>query len=127
MKDSGLVRVLVVDDEEAIRTSLAEYLEDMGFEAEGAGSAEDALKRIKRRAPDVAIVDMRLPGLDGNGLIQRAHRMRPDIRFLVFTGSTDYQLPEELKRLGVGQRDVLHKPLADLELMIAAIRRLCSR
>ena len=74
---ASAVRVLVVDDESCIRNSLVNYLEDRGCKVVSAESAEEALETLRTEAVDVAIVDIRLPGMDGNGLIFAAHEMLP--------------------------------------------------
>ena len=94
---SSQTRVLVVDDEPAIRNSLVEFLKDCQFDVSAAGSAEGALDLIARIPIDVALVDIRLPRLDGESLILQAHLLRPHMRFLIHTGSMAYKLSDELK------------------------------
>jgi DNA-binding NtrC family response regulator len=120
-------RVLVVDDEPAIRNSLVEFLEDCQFELYAADSAENALDLLARVPIDVAIVDIRLPKLDGDSLIIKAHLLRPQMRFLIHTGSVEYKLPEELRRLGVTSEHVFHKPQMDLSVFETAINQLILR
>ena len=69
-----------------------------------------------------AIVDMRLPGMDGNDFIERAHEMDSKLGFLVFTGSVNYQLPERLLRLGVGEAQMFVKPLGDVAPLTTALK-----
>jgi CheY-like chemotaxis protein len=70
---SSQTRVLVVDDEPSIRNSLVEFLQDFQFDVLSADSAEGALDLIARLPIDVAVVDIRLPRLDGDSLILQAH------------------------------------------------------
>ena len=74
------IRVLVVDDEEMILLNLAVFLEDDGFTVFSASSGEAALELLSRETVDVAIVDIRLPGMDGNTLILEAHKLYPETR-----------------------------------------------
>jgi two-component system, OmpR family, response regulator len=115
-------RILVVDDEESIRRSLRTYLEDEGFEVVTAGSGERGLEILARGAADVAIVDIRLPGMDGNVFMERAQAVRPGIAFLICTGSVGYTPPEKVQALGIGDRDIFQKPLNDMALLAAAVR-----
>ena len=72
------MRVLIIDDETSIRTSMGEFFEDFGFQVHTVGSAEAALAAIAEQDFDVAIVDIRLPGLDGDGLIIKGEKaIRP--------------------------------------------------
>lgn len=123
---SSQTRVLVVDDEPSIRNSLVEFLRDFQFDVLAAASAEGALDLIALNPVDVAVVDIRLPKLDGDSLIAQAHRLRPRMRFLVHTGSVDYQLTDELKTFGVTQEHVFSKPQADLSVFVNAISQLMS-
>ena len=122
----SLTRVLVVDDEPSIRNSLVEYLEDCQFEVSAADSAEGALELIARVPIDVALVDIRLPKLDGDSLILQAHQLRPRMRFLIHTGSVEYQLSDELNSCGVTQEHVFTKPQMDLTVFKNAICKLMS-
>jgi DNA-binding NtrC family response regulator len=124
MTDRLPIRVLVVDEEPSIRESLVEYLDDFDFDVSSAENAEDALELLARTPQDVAIVDLRLPGMSGETMIQRAHEMMPAMRFLIYTGSVGYHLSEELERIGMRSEDVFTKPLTDLSLLIKSIQKL---
>ena len=117
------LRVIVVDDEAVVRMSLAEYLEDSGFKVESAGSAEETFRILREKEVDVMIVDLRLPGIDGGSLIERAAEMQADMRFLIYTGSADFRLPQPLVRLGIDESDVFTKPVMDLGIVKDAILR----
>jgi DNA-binding NtrC family response regulator len=123
---SSQTRVLVVDDEPAIRNSLVEFLKDCQFDVSAADSAEGALDLIARIPIDVALVDIRLPKLDGDSLILQAHRLRPHMRFLIHTGSMAYKLSDELKTLGVTREHVFSKPQMDLTVFRDAIDKLMA-
>ena len=116
--------VLVVDDEGPIRSSLADFLEDDGFATLQAESAEKGLSLLESNPNlDAAVVDIRLPGEDGNAFILKAHAMRPHMKFIIYTGSTDYALPMAVKEVGVETAHVFHKPLQDITTLTTAIRR----
>lgn len=122
MSVTSQVRVLVIDDESSIRESLTEYLEDFDFNVTSAESAEEALGVLENTPHDIAIVDMRLPGMDGNAMILNAHSKCPDMRFLIHTGSVDYQLTQKLKNIGIRQEHIFLKPIPDLSIFVDAIR-----
>ena len=115
------MHVLVVDDEIMIRINLMAYLEDEGFDVQCAESGEDALELLRSQRFDVGIIDMRLPGMDGNAFILRAHALDAHMRFIIHTGSTEYSLPNELIELGLNSRDVLLKPIADMNILVEAV------
>jgi len=124
MTDSSILRVLVIDDEPTVRTSLAAFLEDQDFEVTVADSAEQALSLLHEAAQDVAVVDLRLPGMSGETLIQQAHLLQPALRFLIHTGSVSYRLSPALRRLGMRPSDIFQKPLNDLAQLVTGINRL---
>jgi len=122
------ITVLIVDDEVLLRNSLRDFFEDTGFAVLAANSAEDALQMLREGArPDVCTVDIRLPGMTGNQFIAEAHAFNPGLRFLVYTGSWNYELPEELNRLGLGPEQVFSKPCMDLDCILRAILKLLGR
>jgi DNA-binding NtrC family response regulator len=118
----GMIRVLIVEDEEMVRENLAAFFEDEGFAVFTAGTGEDALAALSSHAFDVGIVDMRLPGMDGNTLIVKAHELQPSMRFLIHTGSATYELPATLRVIGMTQDHVFKKPLADMAELARAAR-----
>ena len=119
------LRVLVVDDESGVAGSMQAYLEDEGMEVRSAGSAEDALELVRAGAAfDVCIMDMRLPGMDGDAAIRRLHRFRPRMQYIIHTGTAGYDLPEDLRAMGIGSDQLFMKPLPDMAPMVATIRSL---
>lgn len=122
------ITVLIVDDEVLLRNSLRDFFEDTGFAVVAANSGEDALQMLREGArPDVCTVDIRLPGMTGNQFIAEAHAFNPGLKFLVYTGSWNYELPEELNRLGLGPEQVFNKPCMDLDCILRAILNLLGR
>lgn len=114
-------RVLVVDDEVGLLHSLQAFLEDEDFETIGVMTGEEALKTLTRQEIDVAIMDMRLPGIDGNEVILKSHEMGLPTRFIIHTGSADYQLPQSLIDIGFDEKYIFLKPLSDLSVLSTAI------
>jgi len=121
MKNSE-VTILVLDDEELVRANIVAFLEDEGFTVIPAESGEEALEILKSRPVDVGIIDMRLPGIDGNTFILQAHALNPRMRFMIHTGSINYTLPRELHEIGVRAGDVFRKPETSLADMLGKIR-----
>lgn len=116
-------RVLVLDDEPNIRESLAEYLEDCGFDVLTAESGEQALSLPLLDEVAVALVDIRLGGMDGLAFIRRMHERLPGAACLIHTGSTDFQLDDGLRAIGVTEHDVFFKPVVDMRIFESAIRK----
>lgn len=118
-------KILIIDDEVSLLKSLIAFFEDEGFIVWGAESGETGLEILQNERMDAVIVDMRLPGIDGNETILRAHSQQPSLIFLIYTGSTDYQLPASLLALGITQDMVFSKPQPDLAVLTHAVRGYC--
>jgi CheY-like chemotaxis protein len=118
---AGPRHFLILDDEESIRQSIAAYMEDEGYIVFQAGSGEQALDIIRSHRIDEAVVDIRLPGMDGNAFMIEARKILPDIKFVVHTGSADYTPPDAVKALGITAEKVMIKPAGDLKILKNAL------
>jgi len=122
------INVLIVDDEAMLRHNLAAYLEDEGMSVTGVESYEAACELIQYPEQfDVCIMDMRLPGLDGNAAILALHPIYPNLRYIIHTGSVNYALPDALRRMGIQDEQVFAKPMADMGPMADTIKDLHKR
>jgi CheY-like chemotaxis protein len=124
MLNDSRIRILVVDDEPSICESLQDYLEDFGFNVLTANDADKALEILARESWDAAIIDMRLPGMNGDLLVQKARQLQPDLRFLIHTGSSNYHPSKELSDAGVGPEHIFIKPIPNLNLLKEAIEKI---
>lgn len=70
-------RILVVDDEEDVRTFVATVLQDTGFVVDCAADGYEALRKIEAGRPDLVVLDLMMPGLDGWGVLEQL-RLKPD-------------------------------------------------
>lgn len=113
---------LILDDEESIRQSIAAYMEDDGYLVFQAGSGEEALEIVMNNTIDEAVVDIRLPGIDGNTFMIEARKILPDIKFVIHTGSADYLPPPAVRALGVTTKRILIKPASDLSVLCRALK-----
>jgi DNA-binding NtrC family response regulator len=124
MSEKKKIRVLVVDDEVTIRESLKGFLEEYEYDVVAAGTAEESLAYISESEFSAAIIDLRLPRMNGETLIKRANQLRPEIRFIIHTGSIDYTLSKELISIGMSKEDVFYKPVHNLGLVVEGIKRI---
>lgn len=117
-------RVLVVDDEEPVRVALGRTLRRLGYEMLEANHGEVGLQMVTTRDPDVIILDLRMPGMDGHTFMQRlqaaGHRSPP--RVIVMSGQGNIE--DVIKILRWGAVDYLRKPWNLTELMSAVTRAL---
>ena len=113
--------ILVIDDEELIRETLAEYLTQQGYEVVACGSGEQGLAEASRRPFAIALCDMQLPGMDGLKVLDRLQQLSPETSVLLITAfATVENAVEAFQR---GAQDYLMKPIL-LEEVAGKIRRL---
>ena len=127
MSENKKNRILVVDDEVSIRESLKGFLEDHEYEVAAVGTAEEALTCIPNSEFSAAIVDLRLPRMNGETLIKRAIQLKPEMKFIIHTGSIDYDLSTELASIGMVKEDIFFKPVRNLSLIVEGIKRILDR
>ena len=119
------VQILLIDDEPDLPFIITAYLEDeTDFRVETAPTGEEALTVCDTLHPDICIVDMRLPGMTGNEFIQAAHQKIPQCRYIIHTGSLDYQIPSELRAIGIDESAILFKPVVGMVKYIEKIKEL---
>ncbi|MGE0813242.1 MAG: sigma-54-dependent transcriptional regulator [Vicinamibacterales bacterium] len=107
--------LLLVDDEDGLRTVTAERLADAGYTVTEASSGEQALEKLERFAFDVVISDLRLPGIDGREVLAEALQRYPGIVAIVVTGyGTVKDAVDAIKR---GAADFISKPFLFEELL----------
>jgi DNA-binding NtrC family response regulator len=114
------IRVMLVDDDDSFRDALAEELNQSGFHITTARSAEAALLEIETSGPDVAIVDLNLPGLSGQELIHEFKERLPSMELIVLTGHATVE--NAVRTLKDGVYDFLTKPCS-LDEIEAVVRR----
>lgn len=108
-------RLLVVDDEKPQLEALCTLLEDAGFVVNGFADPAVALKQLHTVTHDVLLTDLRLPGMDGIELIQKARQIDPDMSAVLMTGHGSIQSAVNAMKLGV--QDYILKPFKVSELM----------
>ena len=124
MSKEQLIRVLIIDDELSIRGSMAGYLDDCGFAVSLSDGTEKALRMASESTYDVAIVDLRLRGLSGDVFIVEASQICKDLKYIIHTGSVNYVLSDDLRKIGVKPEHIFRKPLDDLNVIVDAINQL---
>jgi DNA-binding response OmpR family regulator len=117
------IRVLVLDDEKMIAKMLRGCLLDEGFLVETASTGKEGLRLFSQEKFDAAIIDIRLPDMDGDDVIIQAHAIQPETKFLIHTGSLDYAPSEDLSSIGIRHEAIIHKPMLDIKEISRLIRK----
>ncbi len=116
-------RIALVDDDQNILTSVALALEAEGFDVDSYSDSEAALAGITRRKVDLAVLDIKMPRMDGIELLQKLRKQSP--LPVIFLTSKDDELDEALG-LGMGADDYITKPFSQ-RLLLARVRAVLRR
>lgn len=116
------IKVLLVDDEEDFVRTLAERLELRGEKLgpDIALDGETALRTVEKGIPDVMVLDLRMPGIDGLEVLKRTKEKYPNVQVIILTGHGSDRDEEEARRLGA--YDYLQKPVA-IDKLVEAIKK----
>jgi len=114
--------ILLVDDEEAIVTSVGWALEHSNFEVTTADNGQEAIVHLQRTPFDLVITDLMMPHVDGIAVLQRAKSLYPEIGVIILTGYGD--VDSAVQALKMGADDYLQKPCDVDDLLIKARRSL---
>ena len=119
--------ILVVDDEPAMRAGIARVLAAEGYQVLTAASGDEALGMMASRPVNLAILDMKMPGMDGVELLQAIGRDHPQTRVIMVTGYPDVEAAVACIKLGA--LDYLVKPLStgDFEALLEKTRNLLDQ
>src|SRR4030042_828674 len=112
-------KVLMVDDEEDFVNTLAERMRMRDLSPELALSGEQALERVEDDIPDVMVLDLKMPGIDGMEVLRRVRKAYPQVQVVILTGHGSEKDEAEARRLGAFA--YLQKPV-DMEKLIKTLR-----
>ena len=116
--------ILVVDDEKNIRSSLAGILKDEGYRVRGVASGEELLKQVAQAVPDLVVLDVWLPGMDGLQALEEVKRLHPELPVIMISGHSTVETAVRATKLGA--YDFVEKPLS-LEKTILTVRNALDR
>lgn len=117
--------LLIIDDDDVVRASLAAYLEDSGFNVLQANNGEQGLQVFEQKQPDLVICDLRMPQVGGLELIRQVTERAPQLPVIVLSGAG--VMNDAVEALRLGAADYLIKPLEDLAVLEHSVRRALDR
>ena len=110
------IRMLLVDDEDDFRTTLANRLKLRKIDVIDAGSGNEAIELVKQKSFDVAVIDVKMPGIDGIETLKQVKQLQPSIEIVMLTGHASIKSGMEAMKLGA--YDYVMKPCDIDELLI---------
>jgi len=113
-------KVLFIDDEEGIRKIFSILLRKEGYQVFTAKSGEEGLKIFEQEMPPIVITDIKMPGIDGIGVLKRVKEINPDAEVIIITGYGD--MDSAIEALKLDASDFLPKPVKDEALLVALKR-----
>jgi heterodisulfide reductase subunit A len=114
-------RILVVDDELIVRDSLKEWLQEEGFSVDMAASGLEALDRLTKQSYQLLLLDIKMPGMDGVEVLQKARESLPDLKVIMMTAYATVETAVEAMKIGA--LDYLVKPF-DPDTMVPMVLRI---
>jgi two-component system nitrogen regulation response regulator NtrX len=118
-------RILVIDDEAPIRDSLRMMLEYEGYEFIGAATGQEGIALAERDAPDLVLLDVKMPGMDGIEVLERLHHMNETLPVVVVSGHGTISTAVEATKKGAF--DFIEKPFASERVLVSLRNALDSR
>ena len=117
--------LLIIDDDDVVRASLAAYLDDSGFKVLQAPNGPRGMELFDAEHPDLVICDLRMPQMDGLELIRLISERQVDLPVIVVSGAG--VMSDAVEALRLGAADYLIKPLEDLAVLEHSVRRALDR
>jgi two-component system, response regulator, stage 0 sporulation protein F len=112
-------KILIVDDQYGIRILLNEVFQREGYTTYQAANGMQALEIVRKHRPDLVLLDMKIPGMDGIEILKRLKEIDPDIKVIIMTAYGELDMIQETKELGA----IMHfaKPF-DIDDLRAAVK-----
>ncbi len=114
------IKILLVDDEEDFVKTLSERIQMRALGTDVALNGEEALKLVDNEVPDVMVLDLKMPGIDGMEVLRRVKKAYPQVQVIILTGHGSEKDEEQARRLGAF--DYLQKPV-EIDNLVNKIRR----
>jgi len=118
------IKVLIADDEDGLRSTIAAWLTDEGFVVEEAPDGKEAIKKVQTKDFDIALLDIKMPGANGLEVLRYIRKNSGSTEVVMMTGMSDVTMAVEAMKLGA--REYLTKPL-DMDQLVPQLRNLLKK
>lgn len=117
--------VLIIDDDESIRTMLSAYLRSQDYTTSAAGDGQSGIRFCRETPPDLVVCDLRMPGTDGLHVLSELSESHPELPVIIVSGTAD--LGDAVQALRLGAWDYVTKPIFDFAVLDHALARALER
>ncbi|MCP4688423.1 MAG: response regulator, partial [Desulfobacterales bacterium] len=117
--------ILTIDDEKAIRESFRNYLEDFDYDVLEAENGRKGLETIEREHPDLVLVDLRMPEVDGLEVLETVTKKWSDMPIIIVSGTG--VIGDAVEAIRLGAWDYLLKPVEDLSVLLHSVEKALER
>ena len=114
------IKLLLVDDEQNFVNTLSERLKMRDVPSKVVFSGEEAIDAIKVEAPDVMVLDLRMPGIDGMEVLRKVKKTHPEVQVIILTGHGTEIDEEEARKLGAFH---YHKKPVDIDELLSTVKK----
>ncbi|QLA16139.1 response regulator [Desulfolutivibrio sulfoxidireducens] len=114
------IKLLLVDDEENFVNTLAERMKMRDVPSKVVFNGEQALEAVKTEAPDVMVLDLRMPGIDGMDVLRKVRKTHPNVQVIILTGHGTDLDEEEARKLGAFH---YHKKPIDIDELLSTVKK----
>jgi PAS domain S-box-containing protein len=113
--------ILIIDDDESVRTSLSSYLEDSGYIPFTANDGKQGVDLFEKEAIDLVLLDLRMPKMDGYDVIKHIHKSSPQTPLIVVSGASGLQ--DAIETMKIGAWDYIVKPIQEMSTLVHSIEK----
>ncbi len=117
--------ILIIDDDDSVRTSLHSFLEDSGFVPFTASDGKKGIESFEQQDIDLVLVDLRMPEMDGYDVIKHIHKISPQTPLIVVSGASGIQ--DAIETMKIGAWDYLVKPIREMSTLVHSIEKALER
>jgi diguanylate cyclase (GGDEF)-like protein len=117
--------ILVIDDDDALRRSIVDYLEDTGFQVHQACNGQEGVRLFEQQLPDLVLTDLMMPDLDGLGVVNAIRQQSPETPVVIISGNGSVGYAIETIRQGAW--DYITKPIHDFAVLEQVITKVAAR
>jgi len=124
-ENEGPITILVIDDDDVVRQSFCDQLEDLGYRVMGAENGRVGIELLKTEHPDLILTDLRMPEMGGLEVIKHGKQISPDIPIIVISGAG--KISDAVEALRIGAEDYLIKPVNDLGVLRHTVEKVFEK